>query len=176
MVSIDSTPEFVLAAYKKMEKNLEIVKGRLNRPMTLAEKLLFSHLDDPENAELIPGESYLNLRPDRVAQQDVTGQMSILQFMQSGRDKVAVPTTVHCDHLVQARVGAGSDLSEAVVENSEVYKFLESACKRYGMGFWKPGGGIIHQVVLENYAFPGALLIGTDSHTPNAGGLGTLAC
>lgn len=176
MVSIDSTPEFVLAAYKKMEKNLEIVKGRLNRPMTLAEKLLFSHLDDPEGAELIPGESYLNLRPDRVAQQDVTGQMSILQFMQSGREKVAVPTTVHCDHLVQARVGAGSDLSEAVVENSEVYKFLESACKRYGMGFWKPGGGIIHQVVLENYAFPGALLIGTDSHTPNAGGLGTLAC
>ena len=171
MVSVDSTPEFVTQAYKKMEKNLEIVRSRLNRPMTLAEKLLLSHLDDPEGAELIPGESYLNLRPDRVAHQDVTGQMAILQFMQSGRETVAVPTTVHCDHLVQARVGAKSDLSDAVNENSEVYDFLESACKKYGMGFWQPGGGIIHQVVLENYAFPGALIIGTDSHTPNAGRL-----
>ncbi|PKB82444.1 MAG: aconitate hydratase [SAR202 cluster bacterium Io17-Chloro-G9] len=175
MSAIESTTEFVTTAYQKMERNLEVVRGRLNRPLTLAEKVLLGHLDDPAGAELLPGDSYIMLNPDRVAHQDVTGQMAILQFMQSGRTKAAVPTTVHCDHLVQARVGASSDLQDALNENSEVYQFLESSCRRYGLGFWKPGSGIIHQVVLENYAFPGGLLIGTDSHTPNAGGLGMLA-
>ena len=174
-MNVDSTPEFVTEAYRKMERNLEIVRSRLNRPLTLAEKLLLGHLDDAQGAELDPGESYIMLNPDRVAHQDVTGQMAILQFMQSGRDQVAVPTTVHCDHLIQARVGASSDLEDAVNESSEVFQFLESSCRKYGMGFWKPGSGIIHQVVLENYAFPGCLVIGTDSHTPNAGGLCSLA-
>ena len=172
---VDSTPEFVASAYQEMERNLETVRSRLNRPLTLAEKVLLGHLDDAAGAELKPGDSYIMLRPDRVAHQDVTGQMAILQFMQSGRTKTAVPTTVHCDHLIQARVGASSDLQDALNENNEVYRFLESACRKYGIGFWKPGSGIIHQVVLENYAFPGGLLIGTDSHTPNAGGLGMLA-
>ncbi len=175
VTTIDSTPQFVAQVYAQIERNLDIVRSRLNRPLTLAEKVMLGHLDDPEKETLSPGESYIMLRPDRVAHQDVTGQMAILQFMQSGRSRVAVPTTVHCDHLIQARVGATSDLQDALNENNEVYRFLESACRKYGMGFWKPGGGIIHQVVLENYAFPGSLLIGTDSHTPNAGGLGTLA-
>ena len=174
-MNVDSTPQFVEEAYKKMERNLEVVRSRYNRPLTLAEKLLLGHLDDATGAELDPGESYINLNPDRVAHQDVTGQMAILQFMQSGRNEVAVPTTVHCDHLIQARVGASSDLQDALNESSEVYQFLESSCRKYGMGFWKPGSGIIHQVNLENYAFPGCLVIGTDSHTPNAGGLGSLA-
>ena len=172
---VDSTPEFVASAYQEMERNLEIIRSRLNRPLTLAEKVLLGHLDDAAGAELKPGDSYIMLRPDRVAHQDVTGQMAILQFMQSGRTRTAVPTTVHCDHLIQARVGASSDLQDALNENNEVFRFLESACRKYGIGFWKPGSGIIHQVVLENYAFPGGLLIGTDSHTPNAGGLGMLA-
>ena len=172
---IDSTPEFVTDAYQKMEQKLEIVRSRLNRPLTLAEKIMLGHLDDPADSELNPGESYIMLNPDRVAHQDVTGQMAILQFMQSGRSRVAVPTTVHCDHLIQARVGASSDLQDALNESNEVYQFLESTSRKYGMGFWKPGSGIIHQVVLENYAFPGGLIIGTDSHTPNAGGLGMLA-
>ena len=175
MNQIDSTPEFVAAAYQQMERNLEVVRSRLNRPLTLAEKVLLGHLDDPAAAELLPGDSYIMLNPDRVAHQDVTGQMAILQFMQSGRMQAAVPTTVHCDHLIQARVGASPDLQAALNESNEVYRFLESACQKYGMGFWKPGSGIIHQVVLENYAFPGGLIIGTDSHTPNAGGLGMLA-
>ena len=174
-MNVDSTPQFVEEAYKKMERKLEIVRSRLNRPLTLAEKLLLGHLDSAHDAELDPGESYIMLNPDRVAHQDVTGQMAILQFMQSGRTEVAVPTTVHCDHLIQARVGASSDLQDALNESSEVFQFLESSCRKYGMGFWKPGSGIIHQVVLENYAFPGCLIIGTDSHTPNAGGLGSLA-
>ena len=174
-MNVDSTPQFVEEVYKAMERKLKIVRARFNRPLTLAEKLLLGHLDDAQGAELDPGESYIMLNPDRVAHQDVTGQMAILQFMQSGRTEVAVPTTVHCDHLVQARVGATSDLQDALNENSEVFRFLESSCRKYGMGFWKPGSGIIHQVVLENYAFPGCLIIGTDSHTPNAGGLGSLA-
>ena len=172
---IDSTPEFVTSVYQRMERILEVVRSRLNRPLTLSEKVLLGHLEDPAGAELMPGDSYIMLNPDRVAHQDVTGQMAILQFMQSGRSQAAVPTTVHCDHLVQARVGASSDLQDALNENNEVYQFLESSCRRFGMGFWKPGSGIIHQVVLENYAFPGGMLIGTDSHTPNAGGLGMLA-
>ena len=175
MDTIDSTPEFVSKVYSTMEHVLAIVRRRLGRPMTLADKALLSHLEDPEGQELEPGESYMLLRPDRVAQQDVTGQMAILQFMQAGRKRVAVPTTVHCDHLIQARVDGKSDTQEALTENGEVYDFLQSAASKYGMGFWKPGAGIIHQVVLENYAFPGGLMIGTDSHTPNAGGLGMLA-
>ena len=175
MSNIDSTPEFVRETYRKMDEKLTQVRARLNRPLTMSEKLLLSHLDDVADADLRPGDSYINLRPDRVAHQDVTGQMAILQFMQSGRDRVAVPTTVHCDHLVQARVGASSDLQDALNESNEVYQFLESASRRFGMGFWRPGSGIIHQVVLEKYAFPGALIIGTDSHTVNGGGLCSLA-
>ena len=175
MATIDSTPEFVAKVYNIMERNLATVRQRLGKPLALADKVLLSHLDDPEGQELEPGESYMLLRPDRVAHQDVTGQMAILQFMQAGRKRVAVPTTVHCDHLIQARVEGKSDTREALTENSEVYDFLQSSASKYGMGFWKPGAGIIHQVVLENYAFPGGLMIGTDSHTPNAGGLGMLA-
>ena len=175
MDPIDSTPEFVSKTYSTMERKLAIVRQRLGQSMILADKILLSHLDDPGNQELEPGESYLLLRPDRVAHQDVTGQMAILQFIQAGRKRVAVPTTVHCDHLIQARVEGKSDTSAALAENSEVYDFLQSAASKYGMGFWKPGAGIIHQVVLENYAFPGGLMIGTDSHTPNSGGLGMLA-
>ena len=175
MDRIGSTPEFVAEAYRKMEQRLQTARERLGRPLTLADKILLSHLDDPAGSEMVPGESYLMLRPDRVAHQDVTGQMAILQFMQSGRSRVAVPTTVHCDHLIQARVGSRSDTADALLENSEVYQFLQSTSAKYGMGFWKPGAGIIHQVVLENYAFPGGLMIGTDSHTPNASGLGMLA-
>jgi aconitate hydratase len=175
MPNVESTPEFVQSVYKKMEESLKVVRQRVGKPMTLADKVLLSHLDDPTGAELVAGESYILLRPDRVAHQDVTGQMAILQFMQSGRKSVAVPTTVHCDHLIQARVGSKSDTHDALVENSEVYQFLQSSSAKYGMGFWKPGAGIIHQVVLENYAFPGGLLLGTDSHTPNASGLGMLA-
>ena len=175
MSSIDSTPEFVASVYQRMEQTLAAVRRRVTGPMTLADKLLLAHLEDPGGQELAPGESYLMLRPDRVGLQDVTGQMAILQYMQAGRKGVAVPTTVHCDHLIQARVEGKSDMADALQENSEVFDFLRSASSKYGMGFWKPGAGIIHQVVLENYAFPGALMIGTDSHTPNAGGLGMLA-
>ena len=175
MTTVDSTPELVSQVYSALVRKLSIIRRRMGRPMTFADKILLSHLDDPENQELEAGQSYLMLRPDRVAHQDVTGQMAILQFIQAGRKRVAVPTTIHCDHLIQARVEGRSDTSEALVENSEVYDFLESASRKYGMGFWKPGAGIIHQVVLENYAFPGGLMIGTDSHTPNAGGLGMLA-
>ena len=172
---IDSTPEFVEAAYKTVEANLAVARRKLGRPLNLAEKILLGHLDDAETQELAAGDSYLMLRPDRVAHQDVTGQMAVLQFMQAGRNRVAVPTTIHCDHLIQARVEGRADTQDALNENNEVYHFLESSARKYGMGFWKPGAGIIHQVVLENYAFPGGLMIGTDSHTPNAGGLGMLA-
>ena len=175
MLSIDSTPEFVSDAYEKMERNLEVVRGRLGRPLGLADKVLLSHLDDPEGQELASGSSYLNLHPDRVVLQDVLGQTVMLQFMQTRRERTAVPTTVHCDHLIQARVEGVSDLRESIAENNEVYDFLKSASAKFGVGFWGPGAGIIHQVNLENYAFPGALIIGTDSHTPNAGGLGSCA-
>ena len=175
MDTIDSTPEFVARVYDTMERNLAIVRRRLGQPLTLSDKILLSHLDDPEAQELEPGESYLILRPDRLAQPDSSAQMAILQFMQAGRKRVALPTTVHCDHLIQARVDGKSDTTATLAENSEVYDFLQSAASKYGMGFWKPGAGIIHQVVLENYAFPGCLMLGTDSHTPNAGGLATLA-
>ena len=175
MDTIDSTPEYVAQVHSATEVNLAVVSRRLGRPMTLAEKILLSHLDDQEGQELVPGESYLMLRPDRLALPDSSAQMAILQFMQAGRKRVAVPTSVHCDHLIQARVDGKSDIVAALSENGEVYDFLQSAASKYGMGFWKPGAGIIHQVVLENYAFPGGLMLGTDSHTPNAGGLGMLA-
>ncbi len=175
MRTIESTPEFVASVYARMEERLAVVRRRLGRPLTLAEKVLLSHLDDPVGQELRPGESYLQVRPDRVAMQDATAQMAILQFMSAGIPRTAAPTTVHCDHLVQARSGAEPDLAQAGRDNREVYDFLESAARKYGIGFWKPGSGIIHQVILENYAFPGGMMIGTDSHTPNAGGLGMFA-
>ena len=172
MVTIESTPEFAAQTYERMAERLEVVRRRLNRPLSLAEKVLLSHLDDPENQEIVPGESYIRVRPDRVILQDVLGQTAMLQFMQTLRETVAVPTTVHCDHLIQAREEGVRDLRESLAENDEVYGFLRSASARYGVGFWEPGAGIIHQVNLENYAFPGQVIIGTDSHTPNAGGLG----
>ena len=175
MPIVESTAEMAAKVYKTMSRNLEKVRGRLGRPLTLADKVLLGHLDDPENQELEAGKSYLLLRPDRVVFQDVLGQTGMLQFMQTRRDRVAVPTTIHCDHLIQARVDGRSDLRASLDENKEVYEFLRSAAAKYGIGFWGPGAGIIHQVVLENYAFPGELIIGTDSHTPNAGGLGACA-
>jgi len=172
MVTVESTPEMAAKVYETMARNLEVVRRRLNRPLTLADKVLLGHLDDPEHQDMVPGKSYLALRPDRVVFQDVLGQTGMLQFMQTLRKHVAVPTTIHCDHLIQARNGGAQDLRESLAENTEVYDFLRSAAAKYGAGFWGPGAGIIHQVVLENYAFPGELIIGTDSHTPNAGGLG----
>jgi len=174
-MTIESTKEFVEGAYKKMEKNLAIVRKRLNRPLTLAEKVVYGHLADPENQELEAGKSFLLLNPDRVAMQDATAQMALLQFMSAGVAQTAVPSTVHCDHLLLGRFGAEKDLAVALDTNKEVYDFLESVSQKFGIGFWKPGSGIIHQVVLENYAFPGGMMIGTDSHTPNAGGLGMVA-
>ncbi len=174
-----TTQELVSKKYEKLTQNILKFKQISNKPLTLTEKILIGHLDESTNFsefnQLTPGNGYILLNPDRVALQDVTGQTTILQFMQSGIKQVKVPTTVHCDHLIQARVGSESDTKAAIYENNEVYQFLESASRKYGIGFWKPGAGIIHQVVLENYAFPGGLMIGTDSHTPNAGGLGMLA-
>jgi len=161
--------------YAKYEGNLKIVRERLGRPLTLSEKILYSHLEDPAGQEIVRGKSYLRLRPDRIAMQDATAQMAILQFMSAGMPTVAVPTTVHCDHLIEAEVGAKEDLARSKDKNKEVFDFLSTASAKYGIGFWKPGSGIIHQIVLENYAFPGGLMIGTDSHTPNAGGLGMVA-
>ena len=160
--------------YTEMSKKHDIARQNLGRSLTLAEKILFGHLI---NLDKVPkrGKSYVELQPDRVAMQDATAQMALLQFALTGRSEVAVPSTVHCDHLIQARVGRDSDLADANKESSEVFTFLKSASAKYGAGFWEPGAGIIHQVVLENYAFPGGLMIGTDSHTPNAGGLGMVA-
>jgi len=175
-MQIESTPAFVQKVYDTTAKNLKIIRNRLKRPLTLAEKILYGHLAEPETAELTRGESYVGFNPDRVILQDATAQMAILQFMQAQKDEAAVPVTVHCDHLIRAYEGARADLKVANNENEEVYRFLSDASKRYGFGFWKPGAGIIHQVALEQYAFPGQMLIGTDSHTPNAGGLGSFAC
>ncbi len=175
MPSIESTPEFVSHAYQRLQRNLEIVRRRLGRPLTYAEKVLLGHLRNPGEADLRPGESYIQLDPDRVAMQDATAQMALLQFAQADIPQAKVPTTVHCDHLIRAYQGANADLRVALDENDQVYEFLRTASARYGIGFWKPGAGIIHQVVLENYAFPGGMMIGTDSHTPNAGGLGMFA-
>jgi aconitate hydratase len=175
MAKIETTPEMVQEVYKKTGQRLAVIRKRLGRPLTLAEKVLFGHLDDPENQELKRGESFLLLRPDRVAMQDATAQMAILQFMLANKDEAAVPSTVHCDHLIQAYKGKDADMAASNTTNKEVFDFLSTAASRYNIGFWKPGAGIIHQVVLENYAFPGGLMIGTDSHTPNAGGLGMCA-
>jgi aconitate hydratase len=171
-----STPaSLVEAAYAKFPERVAIARERFGRPLTFAEKILIAHADDPRTVGLERGVDYADYRPDRVAMQDATAQMALLQFMLAKLPSVAVPTTVHCDHLIQARVGAETDLRVALDTNSEVYEFLRTVSAKYGIGFWKPGSGIIHQVVLENYAFPGGMMIGTDSHTPNAGGLGMVA-
>ena len=171
-----STPiELVQAVYDRLPSSAAVARERLGRPVTLAEKILVNHLRDRDGQELERGRSYADFDPDRVAMQDATAQMALLQFMTAGLDEAAVPSTVHCDHLIQAKVGALKDMAVAVDTNAEVYDFLETVSRRYGLGFWKPGSGIIHQVVLENYAFPGGMMIGTDSHTPNAGGLGMVA-
>ena len=162
--------------YSQLADRVDAAKKVLQRPLTVAEKVLYSHGYDPQiNEEFRRGESYVEFSPDRVAMQDATAQMALLQFMMAGKDKVAAPTTVHCDHLILAKVNAGTDLSVAKEINEEVYDFLESVSNKYGIGFWKPGAGIIHQIILENYAFPGGMMIGTDSHTVNAGGLGMVA-
>src|SRR5437879_4296863 len=171
-----NTPlELVERAYARFPEATRIAAERLGRPLTLAEKILFAHADDPARIGLARGVDYGDFRPDRVAMQDATAQMALLQFTLAGLPAVAVPSTVHCDHLIQARVGAEQDLEAALDTNAEVYEFLRSVSRKYGIGFWRPGSGIIHQVVLENYAFPGGMMLGTDSHTPNAGGLGMVA-
>ena len=168
--------EMIKSLYAKIENSVISAKKILNRPLTSSEKILYSHLWDSKLKKSYKrGEDYVDFRPDRIACQDATAQMALLQFMQAGKSKVAVPTTVHCDHLIQAKEGAKIDLKSANSSSSEVFDFLESVSNKYGIGFWKPGAGIIHQVVLENYAFPGGMMIGTDSHTVNAGGLGMLA-
>ncbi|MCS5644584.1 MAG: aconitate hydratase [Candidatus Marinimicrobia bacterium] len=166
----------IKTVYSHLADRIDAAKKVLQRPMTLAEKVLYSHGYDPKiNEDFRRGESYVEFSPDRVAMQDATAQMALLQFMMAGKDKVAAPTTVHCDHLILAKVNANTDLSVAKEINEEVYDFLESVSNKYGIGFWKPGAGIIHQIILENYAFPGGMMIGTDSHTVNAGGLGMVA-
>ncbi len=171
-----TTPiELIEAVYARYPKATAAARRRLGRPLTFAEKVLFAHADDPATVGVERGVDYADYRPDRVAMQDATAQMALLQFMTAGLPTVQVPSTVHCDHLIQARVGADIDLESALDVNSEVYEFLRSVSAKYGIGFWKPGSGIIHQVVLEQYAFPGGMMIGTDSHTPNAGGLGMVA-
>jgi aconitate hydratase len=171
-----TTPiDLIERAYARFPEATAVARNRLGRPLTFAEKVLFSHADDPLTIGLARGVDYGDYRPDRVAMQDATAQMALLQFMLAGLPRVAVPSTVHCDHLIQARVGAEIDLEAALDSNSEVYEFLRSVSAKFGLGFWKPGSGIIHQVVLEQYAFPGGMMIGTDSHTPNAGGLGMVA-
>ena len=167
--------ELVKTLYAKMPGAVDAARKQFGRGLTLAEKILVSHADNLETQVWDRGKAMLALRPDRVAMQDATAQMAMLQFIQAGKKKAAVPSTIHCDHLIRAEMGSSKDLLRACDENREVYNFLESAARKYGIGFWKPGAGIIHQVVLENYAFPGGLIIGTDSHTPNGGGLGMLA-
>ena len=180
-MTITTTPSsLVLKTYVKLKNNILKFKKVVDRPLTLSEKIMIGHLYEEmhpylDHELLLPGKSYVFLKPDRVALQDVTGQMTILQFMQAGIERTRVPTTVHCDHLIKARIGSEPDTKAALYENNEVYQFLESASRKYGIGFWNPGSGIIHQVILENYAYPGGLMIGTDSHTPNAGGLGMIA-
>lgn len=168
--------EMIKKVYANMPSRIEAARKTLGRPLTLAEKILYSHLDaDMKLTDYPRGTSYVDFNPDRVAMQDATAQMALLQFMQAGRPTVAVPSSVHCDHLIQAKVGANADLTRAKSESEEVFNFLASVSNKYGIGFWKPGAGIIHQIVLENYAFPGGMMIGTDSHTVNAGGLGMIA-
>lgn len=168
--------ELIRAVYGSFSEKVKRARAAKGAPLTLAEKILYAHLFDPSSARPFRrGEDYVDFRPDRVAMQDATAQMALLQFMNAGRDRSAVPASVHCDHLILADRGASDDLRAANESNREVYDFLRSVANRYGLGFWRPGAGIIHQVVLENYAFPGGVMIGTDSHTPNAGGLGMIA-
>lgn len=168
--------DMIKAVYDRLPGRVAKARETVGKPLTLAEKILYSHLWDGAPGQAFErGKSYVDFAPDRVAMQDATAQMALLQFMQAGKKKAAVPSTVHCDHLIQARIGADKDLQESINKNNEVFNFLESVSNKYGIGFWKPGAGIIHQVVLENYAFPGGMMIGTDSHTVNAGGLGMVA-
>ncbi|HAX49875.1 MAG TPA: aconitate hydratase, partial [Bacteroidetes bacterium] len=167
--------ELIKKVYTGFKGKVDAAKKVLGRPMTYAEKILYAHLWNETVTPYTGGKDFVEFAPDRVAMQDATAQMALLQFMSAGISKVAVPSTVHCDHLIQAEVGSAKDLLSAENENKEVYDFLASVSNKYGIGFWKPGAGIIHQVVLENYAFPGGMMIGTDSHTPNAGGLGMIA-
>ena len=168
--------EMIKKVYSQMVERVDKAREITGKPLTLSEKILYNHLwDGNATKELLRGKDYVDFAPDRIACQDATAQMALLQFMQAGKNKVAVPTTVHCDHLIQAKEGAATDLKNANNISSEVFNFLESVSNKYGIGFWKPGAGIIHQVVLENYAFPGGMMIGTDSHTVNAGGLGMVA-
>src|SRR4051812_20751516 len=171
-----STPiDLINEVYGRLEERVGIARQRLGRPVTLTEKILFNHVADAQGQGLERGRSYAEFFPDRVAMQDATAQMALLQFMTAGLPQVAVPSTVHCDHLIQAQTEGKHDLEVAEHTNAEVYDFLRTVSAKYGIGFWKPGSGIIHQVVLEQYAFPGGMMIGTDSHTPNAGGLGMVA-
>src|SRR6201991_1552767 len=168
--------DMIKKVYDRYSTRVAAARKATGKPLTLTEKILYAHLSDGEAKQAFArGVDYVDFAPDRVAMQDATAQMALLQFMQAGRPQVAVPSTVHCDHLIQARDGANTDLQVAKDVNQEVYDFLASVSNKYGIGFWKPGAGIIHQVVLENYAFPGGMMIGTDSHTPNAGGLGMIA-
>jgi aconitate hydratase len=168
--------EMIVKVYEKIKSKVDKARKIKGTPLTLSEKILYSHLwSDNLDKPYKRGIDYVDFAPDRIACQDATAQMALLQFMQAGKKKVAVPTTVHCDHLIQASVGASKDLQSALNNSNEVFNFLESVSDKYGIGFWKPGAGIIHQVVLENYAFPGGMMIGTDSHTVNAGGLGMVA-
>ena len=168
--------DMIKKVYSQMAERVDKAREVVGKPLTLSEKILYSHLwDGTPNTAFTRGKDYVDFAPDRVACQDATAQMALLQFMQAGKQKVAVPTTVHCDHLIQAKNGADKDLQESLNVNNEVFNFVRSVCNKYGIGFWKPGAGIIHQVVLENYAFPGGMMIGTDSHTVNAGGLGMVA-
>lgn len=175
MAKIETTPELAKQVYSTTRTKLEVIRKRLGRSLTLGEKIMFGHLSDPQNQELERGKSFLLLHPDRVAMQDATAQMALLQFMLAGKTEAAVPSTVHCDHLIQAYQGKEKDMAASNMSNKEVFDFLATTSSKYNIGFWKPGAGIIHQVILENYAFPGGLIIGTDSHTPNAGGLGMCA-
>ena len=175
MVTVEPTREVVSGLYQTLDRHLGIVRQSVDRPLTLTEKIFLSHLDDPTQTDVVRGESYVNLRPDRVILQDVLGQSAVLQFMQTMRPSTAVPTSIHCDHLIQARVEGSSDLRESLLENDEVYNFLRAAAAKYGMGFWGPGAGIIHQVAFENYAYPGQMMLGTDSHTPMGGGLSSVS-
>jgi len=174
-VNTDTTSELVSNVYQKLKENILKFRDVTGRPLTLTEKILSGHFNKIDDKNFVGGKDYVFLKPDRVALQDVTGQMVMLQFMQAELKQASLPTTVHCDHLIRAEVQGDVDMKVSLDENSEVFKFLQSAAAKYGCGFWKPGAGIIHQVVLENYAFPGGLMIGTDSHTPNAGGLGMIA-
>src|SRR5258706_7851015 len=167
--------DLIKKVYQEMPSKIAAAKKLTGKALTLSEKILYSHLYSITIRDYMRGKDYVDFAPDRVAMQDATAQMALLQFSTCGREQVAVPSTVHCDHLIQAKTGAAQDLATALSVNKEVYDFLSSISNKYGIGFWKPGAGIIHQVVLENYAFPGGMMIGTDSHTPNAGGLGMVA-